>query len=111
MPYFQHNDPPENHTRKFAAPPEEEWEEEPLWDDGFDELMEEEEEAEEPEIPEEELREARRNRFRLAANLGDLGDTLVGVGVILALVGFLISMLRFLSTDIFQNFSLWQTRL
>ena len=35
---------------------------------------------------------------------------MAGVVVILALVAFLITMLRFLSTDFSQNFSLFQTR-
>ena len=113
MAYFRDQPSPEKgYSRRFGPAredaPEEEWEEEaPLWDDGFDELMEEDPE---PEISEEERRLLRQHRFRIAANLGDVGATLVGLGVILALVAFLISMLRFLTTDISQNFSLLQTK-
>jgi hypothetical protein len=118
MPYFQRNDRKEtDYTRQFAAvdSPEDspEWDEDgeeddgELYDDGFDELTEEEPEEE---IPEEELREERRRKYRIAAGIGDLSGSLIGVGVILALLAFLISMIRFVSTDLANNFSLLQSR-
>lgn len=107
----------ESYTRQFAQTREEEYDddgdypEEETWDDGFDELLEEDEEEEEDDpLLEEERRLERQRKFRIAAGFGDLGAAMAGVVVILALVAFLITMLRFLSTDFSQNFSLFQTR-
>ena len=111
MAYFPRKPAEESgYTRQFASPTqEEEWDgEEPLYDDGFDEMMEDEDP--EDDLSREELREERRHRFRLAAGFGNLGATLIGVVVILALIAFLISMIQFLSTDITQNYSLFQTK-
>ena len=112
MAYFQRSPSgEEKYARKFVSGSDQEpdpgWEEEEEYDDGFDELDEEEpgEEA-----SEEELLKDRQRRFRLAAGFGDLGATLIGVTVILILIAFLISMIRFLITDFTQNYSLFQTR-
>ncbi len=119
MAYFQHQtgDRENTYARQFpsARPQEEEdWEEydeEPLFDDGFDEMMAEEYPADpEEELSEEEQQAEKRRKYRFAANLSDLAATLIGVGVILALVALLISMIRFVSTDFSQNFSLLQSR-
>ena len=119
MAYFEQNDRGrQGYTRKFSSArvaPTEETEEygdyddgfDDGYDDGFDELMEEEPEEE---IPEEVRLREKRHKYRVAAGLGDLGATLVGVVVILALVAFLFTMLRFLSSDLSQNFFLLQTR-
>jgi len=119
MAYFQHSPQQENgYTRQFApvSPdnlPEEEQEEYEdasgrLYDDGFEDL----EAPEEEEVPlsEEELHDQKQRRYRIAAGMGDLGATVLGVVVILVLVAFLINMLQFLSRDFSQNFSLLQTR-
>ena len=124
MPYFQHRAGNEkDYTRQFPAASgqagsydpaydgdySEEYDEE--YDDGFDELEEDyiDEEGLDEEIPEEELQAEKRRKYRIAANIGDLGATLIGTGVILALLAFLISMIRFVSSDFVNNFSLWQT--
>jgi hypothetical protein len=65
------------------------------------------EEEEDPEL----RREARLRKFRIAAGIGDLGAVLTGAAVILVLVAFLISMLRFVSSDFARTFSLWKTQL
>ncbi len=121
MAYFQHRPEEEaSYTRQFHTtrdnpPPREEWEEEGPeeydgpYDDGFDEL--EEEEVPEEEISEEELQREKRQRYRVAAGYMDFAAVLIGVLVILALVAFLSSMIRFVSLDFKQTFSLWQTRL
>ncbi|MBQ9210298.1 MAG: hypothetical protein IJ153_01230 [Clostridia bacterium] len=111
MAYFQRNQQPEeSYTRQFAPAPAqgEEWDEEEAYDDGFDELSEEDFPPEE--IPEEELAAEKQRKYRMAAGFGDFGATIVGVVVILALVAFLINMIQFVSTDFSQNFSLWQTK-
>ena len=112
MAYFQQNAPREKeYTRQFPAGESEfaeDWEDEEEYDDGFDELLEDE--ASEIALSEEELRAEKRRKYRIAAGFGDLGATVVGVGVILALVAFLITMIRFVTADFTQNLSLWQPR-
>ena len=118
MAYFNpKNAASDGYTRQFApapSPSPEDWKEDAPeeeydgYDDGFDELSEEE--YEEEELPEEEIRREKQRRFRIAAGFGDLGATLVGVAVILVLVYFLISMIQFVTSDFTQNFSLWQTK-
>ena len=82
------------------------------YDDGFDELYQDgpealpEEEEEDPEV----RRAARLRKFRIAAGIGDFGAVLAGAAVILILVAFLISMLRFVSSDFSRTFSLWKTQ-
>jgi|GEM_PF-6486359 len=66
-----------------------------------------EDELYDDELYEEELAAERRHRFRILAGVSDLAATLFGVAAILALVAFLSSMLRFVSSDFVQNFSLW----
>ena len=61
-------------------------------------------------LSEEEILENRRRKFRIAAGVGDLAATLFGVGAILALLAFLMSMLQFISSDIAQSLSLWQIK-
>ena len=112
MAYFQQQPSGGNsYTRQFAPVqekvPGQPWDEEEDYDDGFDELMEEEPD----EAPSrEEIQRERQRKFRIAAGIGDLAATLIGVGVILALVAFLISIIQFVSTDFSQNFSLLQTK-
>ncbi len=116
MAYFERKTRGQDgYSRKFTsskpAREDEIWEEyedeEALFSDGFDELIEEEPEEE---IPEEELQKEKRRKYRVAAGFGDLGATLIGVGVILLLAALLLQMLQFVSTDISQNFSLLQTK-
>ena len=121
MAYFQRSssDDP-SYIRQFAPAAGEDWQEtddededEPIYDDGFDELMEDGEEMEIPEegsFTENEWQEERRRKFRTAAGIGNFGATIFGVAAILLLVAFLISMLRFISSDFSQNFSLLQTK-
>ena len=126
MQYFERK-PDAEDTRRFSALPEEG---EPGgglfshsgddrfdddYDDGFDALYEDDPDAAEA-LPEEEedpelRREARLRKFRIAAGIGDLGAVLTGAAVILVLVAFLISMLRFVSSDFARTFSLWKTQL
>lgn len=120
MPYFERTDS-ETYARRFGnAEAGNEGDEaydayDDGYGDGFDELMEDPG-AEEPLDPEEErlLAEekklSRLRKLRIAAGLGDFGAVLVGVAVILLLVAFLISMLRFVSNDFNRTFSLWQVR-
>lgn len=123
MPYFERK-PDTGDTRRFASFSGEEasggglfshaadggFEED--YDDGFDALTEDVPEdsdvfPEEEEDPE--LRRAERQRkFRIAAGIGNFGAVLAGAAVILVLVAFLISMLRFVYSDFSRTFALWK---
>ena len=124
MPYFERK-PDTESTRRFStlageeesggglfsASTEDGFDDQ--YDDGFDDLYEDS--PEDPGVlPEEEdpelRREARLRKFRIAAGIGDLGAVLAGAAVILILVAFLISMLRFVSSDFSRTFSLWKTQ-
>ena len=95
MAYFKSNEPA----------PEETYEtEEPEYDDGFDELTEEEEV---PELTEEERQERNRSRARLAMGAGNLVGVIAGTVVILILLTLIISMVHFVMTDMDRNFSLF----
>ena len=124
MPYFERTDS-KPYARRFVssgedASEEEEgfYEEEEAYagGDGFDDLMEDSEEEAEPDPEEarilaEEDRQSRLHKLRIAAGVGDLGAVVVGVAVILLLVAFLISMIRFVSSDFNHFFSLWRIKL
>ncbi len=81
------------------------------YDDGFDELLEDEyaDLPEEEALSEEELEAERRRKFRIAAGAGDLTAVLVGVAVILLLTALLINMISFVKADLFKSFSVWMT--
>ena len=85
---------------------EEEYEsEEDEYDDGFDELNEEDEE--EP-GPEEKL-EQKKDRFRLAVGAGNLLIVIGGTVAILVLLTLLFNMVNFVINDMGRSFSLFQT--
>ena len=111
MPYFERKNP--------EAYPQSDGDYEEYadsYDDGFDDLLEDPEAVEAPLDPEEarlleeEKKQSRLRKFRIAAGLGDLSAVLIGAGVILLLVAFLISMFRFVSSDFARTFSLWQIK-
>ncbi|MER1994506.1 MAG: hypothetical protein ABS897_10750 [Eubacteriales bacterium] len=79
--------------------------EEDLYDDGFDELNEEEEP--EPD-PEEEL-EQKRDRFKLAVGATNLFAVIGGTVAILLLLTLLFNMVYFVINDMGRSFSLFQT--
>lgn len=97
MAYFRRNEQ--------DSPPRER-DEEALYDDGFDAL---EEETEEPVTPEE-ADEEMEHRFRLAYGAGNLAALVAGVVVILLLITLLLSMIRFVQTDMSRNLALFETR-
>ena len=79
--------------------------EEDLYDDGFDELNEEEEP--EPD-PEEEL-EKKRDRLKLAVGATNLFAVIGGTVAILLLLTLLFNMVYFVINDMGRSFSLFQT--
>ena len=114
MPYFERTDPEAN--ARSGGEYEEYDEYADSYDDGFDDLLEDPDAGEEPLDPEEarlleeEKKQSRLRKLRIAAGLGDFSAVLIGAGVILLLVAFLISMLRFVSSDFARTFSLWQIK-
>lgn len=104
MAYFKSNEPyPEDPV------PEEMYSEEETeaeYDDGFDEL-EEEEPA--PELSPEEKAEQKRSRMRLFIGASNLFGVISGTLLILVLVTLIISIVHFVISDMGRNFSLFQT--
>lgn len=99
MAYFKQNEP---YPKETYEP------EEDTYDDGFDELTEEEEEI--PELTEEEKSERRDNRFRLAVGAGNLVAIIGGTLMILLMLTMIISIIYFVINDMGRNFSLFQTK-
>lgn len=91
---------PSNRQYEDAYDPEEE-----LYDDGFDELNEEEE----PEPDPEERLEKKKDRFRLVVGAGNLISVIGGAVAILVLLTLLFNMINFVVNDMTRNFSLFQT--
>ncbi len=76
------------------------------YDDGFDELDEEEEY---PELTAEEKQERTQGRLKLAFGAGNLFGVIAGTVLILVLLAMIFSMVHFVITDMGRNFSLFQT--
>lgn len=81
------------------------------YDDGFDMLTEGPEDEVLHEEDPEEAAERRKERFKFINGISDFVAVIIGTVVILLLVAFLISLINWLSTDIRQTFTLWQTKL
>ena len=79
--------------------------EEELYDDGFDELNEEEE----PEPDPEEVLEQKKDRFKLAVGAGNLFAIIGGTVAILVLLTLIFNMVYFVINDMGRSFSLFQT--
>jgi hypothetical protein len=78
--------------------------EEEEYDDGFDELNEEEEPEPDPEIQ----KEQKRDRFRLAVGAGNLVAIIGGTVAILLLLTLLFNMIYFVINDMGRSFTLFQ---
>ncbi len=78
--------------------------EEEEYDDGFDELTEEEE----PELDPETKKELKRDRFRLAVGAGNLVAVIGGTVAILLLLTLLFNMIYFVINDMGRSFTLFQ---
>ena len=100
MAYFRSNEPYPGEAYKETE------EQEPEYDDGFDELQEEEYI---PEISMEEKAEQTRSRIRLAMGAGNLFGVIAGAVLILLLLMMIFSIVHFVVTDMGRNFSLFQT--
>ena len=100
MAYFKSNDPETENPYSETEEAEEEY------DDGFDDLQEEEYI---PEISPEEKAERTKSRVRLAMGAGNLFAVIAGTVLILVLVTLIFSIVHFVITDMGRSFSLFQT--
>lgn len=98
MAYFKSNESYPDETYDPQDPEED-------YDDGFDELYEEEE----PEISDDEHAEKVRNRVLLARGAGNLFGIIFGTILILILLALVFSMIYFVINDMNRNFSLFST--
>ena len=80
------------------------------YDDGFDELTEEDK-AYEDKLLDEEIREIRKQRFQTAFDISNLTATVIGAVLVLLLLRLLFSMIDYVKTDFEMNFSLLMSRL
>jgi len=78
----------------------------PYEEDGFDEL----DQKTKFELTPEEEEEERQHRIRLAYGAGNTFALALGVVVILVMITLLLSMIRFVQTDIIRNFTLFSIR-
>ena len=102
MAYFRINEPAEDEQYQAG---EEDTEEE--YNDGFDELAEEEEEA--PGLTDAERRERKQSRIRIAVGAGNLFSIIAGTVLILVMLTLIFSIVHFVINDMTRNFSLFQT--
>ena len=100
MAYFRRNEP-ENLAPDDGGEVE--------YDDGFDALEDEAAEEEEPLTPEESERK-QKHRLALAYGAGNTTALVIGIELILLLIALLLSMIRFVQTDMSRNFTLFETR-
>lgn len=98
MAYFKSNEP-------YPEEPYEAEEQEEEYDDGFDDLTDEEY----PELTEDEQQEIRKSRFRVALGAGNLVAVIGGALLILLLVTMILSMIYFVINDMSRSFSLFST--
>ena len=98
MAYFSKNEP-------YPEEPYQPDESEEEYDDGFDELTQEDE----PEMTDEERTERKESRFRLAVGAGNLGAVIGGAVLILLLLTMIFSMVYYVINDMNRSFSLFST--
>ena len=98
MAYFKNNEP-------YSEEPYAEEEDAEEYDDGFDELTQEDEQ----ELTEEEMEERKENHFRLAVGAGNLVAVIGGAVLILLLLTMIFSMAHYVINDMNRNFSLFST--
>ncbi len=115
MTYFRQNEPQQSPVREDARKPAEQEgryavkpEYQDRYDDGFDELNEQEEyEDEELTLTE---KKQKANRIATALHAGNVTAVITGAILILILLGFLMTMISFVLNDINRSFTLFQTK-
>ena len=100
MAYFKNNETYSENPYSKEEHPEEEY------DDGLDDLPEQEEE---PELSEEEKEDRKQSRIRFVFSAGNLFGVAAGAVVILVVLTLIFSIIHFMATDLGRSFSLFQT--
>ena len=112
MAYFRENEPEETKRQQIINASGEDTGDagesyiESDYDDGFDDPSGEPEE----EISENEQKEIRAQRFRLASGAANIAAVIGGTLLILILLAFLLRMIGFVLNDADRNFTLFQKR-
>ena len=101
MAYFKSNEQEPGNTYSGTE------QNEPEYDDGFDDLYENADEV--PELSREEKAESTQSKLKLAFGAGNLFGVIAGTVLILVLLTLIFSMIHFVITDMGRNFSLFQT--
>ena len=111
--YFQQEPEPEQQPYdEDFAPEEEDVPVELPYDNVYDQPDPADIDLDDDELLTDEERAAlRRTRWRVLANLGDFIGVIAGTAVILVLIALIISLVHWVSSDITQSFTLWQTRM
>ena len=110
--YFQQDPEPEQpiYDDDFA-PEEDDVPVELPYDSIYDQPDPEDDELDDELLTDEEKAALRRSRWRVLASLGDFAGVIAGTVVILILIALIISLVHWVSSDITQSFTLWQTRM
>lgn len=117
MAYFNHQEQQQApHTPVFQHPVEDDWDDAPAedYDDAYDEEPYDEageEDWDDEPMTDEERRQARRGRFRVAAGVADFFGVIAGTVAILVLIALLVSLITWLQADFDQTFTLLTTNL
>lgn len=100
MTYFPNQTPEQPHQPVFTVPVQDAPDDEDYLDTAEGEYL--------PMTYEEEQAQARRDRWRVIAGVGDFFGVLAGILVILLLVALLISLVNWVLADMTQSFTLLQ---
>ena len=100
MAYFKNNESYTDNSYSDNDLPEEEY------DDGLDEMPDDEEYSE---PTDEEKEERKQNRIRLAFGAGNLFGVVAGAILILVMLTLIFSIIHFMINDLGRSFSLFQT--
>ena len=100
MAYFKNNESYTDSSYSDNDLPEEEY------DDGLDEMPDDEEYSE---PTDEEKEERKQNRIRLAFGAGNLFGVVAGAILILVMLTLIFSIIHFMINDLGRSFSLFQT--
>ena len=112
MAYFRENEPEETKRQQIVnVSGEDTGDDEDTYinsdyDDGFDDLSEEQDE----DLSEDEQKQIRTQRFRVASGAANIAAVIGGTLLILILLAFLMKMIGFVLNDADRNFTLFQTR-
>lgn len=110
--YFQQDPEPEQPRYSDDFAPEDDIPDDLPYDGEYDQPAAEEIYLEDEDLlTDEEKAALRRSRWQVLANLGDFAGVIAGAAVILILIALIITLIHWVTSDITQSFTLWQTRM